>query len=360
MSSDLLKEFASFQQPAVQTETGQSAASDDGLEDDFGDFEDACLNPGSQPNHGSVVKSSSNNDSWGDFETGGVVFDADIEHTQKEQKRSSTSQAATKKALPPPPALELQDTDFEAWEPQNAINQTIQTKSLVPPASFPEIAKRAPAPVLAARKADPGPPPTNVPPPSILLLVSVLEVQNLLPRIKAIAEIPGKEGLELLERRISNLHATARILAGRKLRWKRDRILSQSMSIGQAGKQGGMKLTSIDKGESRREDQEVAELLKIWKQQLGSLRSLLSTLRSGPKVSLPGIADSMPVRVSQPAEGAVQAPKACFLCGLKRDERVFNVDVTVEDSFDEWWVEHWGHLDCCQFWAEQKDSLPHR
>lgn len=360
MSSDLLKEFASFQRPAVQAVIGQLAASNEEPEDDFGEFEDADPKSGSQPIYGSVVKSSLNDDSWGDFETGGVLFDADLEHTLKDPKRSSTSQAANKKALPPPPPLELEDTDFEAWEPQDAMDQAIQTESLVPQAPIPESAKRAPAPTLAARKADLGPPPTNVPPPSILLSVSVLDVQSVLPRIKAIAEMPGKEGLEFLQRCISNLHATARVLAGRKLRWKRDKILSQSMSIGQAGKQGGMKLTVVDKGESRREDQEAAELLKVWKQQVGPLRSFLSTLKSGPKVSLPGIADSMPVRVGQSADGAVQAPKPCFLCGLKRDERVNNVDVNVEDSFGEWWVEHWGHLDCCQFWAKQKDSLPHR
>lgn len=360
MSSDLLKEFASPQEPAVQAVNGQSAASNEEPEDEFGEFEAAGPNSGSQPSYGSVAKSSLNDDSWGDFETGGILFDADTEQTRKDPKRSSTSQSATKKALPPPPPLELEDTDFEAWEPQDAIDQAIQKESLVPQASFPEIAKRAPALVPAARKADLGPPPTNVPPPSILLSVSVLDMQNVLPRIKAIVDMPGNEGIEFLQRCISNLYATARILAGRKLRWKRDKILSQSMSIGQAGKQGGMKLTIVDKGESRREDQEAAELLKGWKQQVGPLRSFLSTLKSGRKVSLPGIADSMPVRVGQPADGAVQAPKACFLCGLKRDERVNNVDVNVEDSFGEWWVEHWGHLDCCQFWAEQKDSLPHR
>ena len=342
----------------MQAVTVQLAASSDEPEDDFGEFEDADPKPGSQPNYGSVRQSSLRDDLWGDFETGGILFHADIEHTRKDPKRSPTSQAANKKALPPPPPLELEDTDFEAWEPQDAIGQAIQTESLVPQASSPGSAKRAPAP--AARKTDLGPPPMNVPPPSILLSVSVLNVQSLLPRIKAIADMSGKEGLEFLQRCISNQHATARILAGRKLRWKRDRILSQSMSIGQAGKQGGMKLTVVDKGESRREDQEAAELLRVWKQQAGPLRSFLSTLKSEPKRNLPGIADSMPVRVGQSADGAVQAPKPCFLCGLKRDERVNNVDVNVEDSFGEWWVEHWGHFDCCQFWAEQKDSLPHR
>ena len=360
MSSDLLKEFASSQKPAAQAVTGQPAASNEEPEDDFGEFEDADPDLESQPVYGSVVKSSLNDDLWGDFEAGGVLFDADLEYTRKDPKRSPTSQAGNKKALPPPPPSELEDTDFDAWEPQDAFERAVQTESLVPQASFHDIAKGAPAPILAARKADLGPPPTNVPPPSILLSVAVSDVQNVLPRIKAVADMAGNKGLEFLQRCISNLHATARILAGRKLRWKRDKILSQSMSIGQAGKQGGMKLTVVDKGESRREDQEAAELLKVWKQQVGPLRSFLSTLYSGPKVSLPGIADSMPVRVGQPADGAVQAPKACFLCGLKRDERVNNVDVNVEDSFGEWWVEHWGHLDCCQFWAEQKDSLPHR
>jgi len=41
---------------------------------------------------------------------------------------------------------------------------------------------------------------------------------------------------------------------------------------------------------------------------------------------------------------------------LKRDERVARVEFGVEDSFGEWWVEHWGHRTCRNFWAAQKSG----
>jgi hypothetical protein len=43
-----------------------------------------------------------------------------------------------------------------------------------------------------------------------------------------------------------------------------------------------------------------------------------------------------------------------------RDERVANVDAHVEDSFGEWWTEHWGHLECRLFWEENQASLAQR
>lgn len=153
-------------------------------------------------------------------------------------------------------------------------------------------------------------------------------------------------------------------MAGRKLRWKRDNILSQSMKIGTAsGKTSGMKLAGVDKAETRREDQEAAEALRAWKQQVGPLRStisMISTHLPGSGFSLPDIAEAMPIRVVKPSEGAVTAPKCCFLCGIKRDERVAKVDVDVEDSFGEWWREYWGHIDCVAFWENHKTSLRQR
>lgn len=135
------------------------------------------------------------------------------------------------------------------------------------------------------------------------------------------------------------------------------------MKIGPASKSGGMKLTGVDKTESRREDQEAAEALSAWRKQLGILRSTISIVNGqlpAGGLLVPDVSENMPVRVVKPSEGAVTAPKCCFLCGVRREERVARVDVDVEDSFGEWWTEHWGHVDCVAFWDSQQSSLKQR
>lgn len=219
------------------------------------------------------------------------------------------------------------------------------------------------------------PPPSNVPPPSILLLVIVETFQSLLLEIKDII-IPTGSSKETqiqldqvsageLNHRLSMARAAARIIAGRKLRWRRDNHLSQSMKIGPAnsGRTGGMKLTGIDKMENRREDGEAEEAVRTWKKHIGTLRAAVATANSHQpdlNLALPEIFEKMPVRTANPSEGALVAPKVCFLCGLKREERIAKVDAKVEDSFGEWWIDHWGHVDCKTFWEKHKDSLSQR
>ncbi|MCJ1469654.1 hypothetical protein MMC07_008290 [Pseudocyphellaria aurata] len=219
------------------------------------------------------------------------------------------------------------------------------------------------------------PPPSNVPPPSILLLLIIGIFQSMLSDVKnMIASADSSAGPCLLldqqsasriNKRFSIARAAARIIAGRKLLWRRDSRLSQSMRIGpaNAGKSGGMKLTGIDRTEHRREDGEVEEALRLWKQQMGSLRAIVTTANSRQpslRLLMPEISDKMPVRVGRPSEGAMAAPNCCFLCGLRREERVEKVDVQVEDSFGEWWTDYWGHVDCRIFWEDQKHSLHQR
>ena len=218
-------------------------------------------------------------------------------------------------------------------------------------------------------------PPTNIPPPSTLLSLTATLLQSLPPEIKTLlaawktspgqsAEI-GQATLDQVKLQLSFTRAIARIIAGRKLRWKRDTLLSQSVKIGpaQAGKSGGMKLTGIDRMESRREDQEAAEVVGIWKQHVGSLRASVANAKvhhPGSDLTIPEIAEMMPVRAMKQSEGALTAPKCCLLCGLKREERVEKVDVNVEDSFGEWWTEHWGHYECKVFWETHEGSLQQR
>ena len=220
-----------------------------------------------------------------------------------------------------------------------------------------------------------GPSPSNIPPPSILLRLISSIFQSLSSDIKKYnlytepfshtSSSAHQRLITNLRRKLAIIRASARIIAGRKLRWGRDTHLSQSMKIGpaQGGRAGGMKLTVLDKAETRREDREVEEAIRTWKQRIGSLRALLvaiSTQASDHTLANPELAEKMPVRLAKLSEGGITASKGCFLCGLKRDERVEKVDIQVEDSFGEWWIDHWGHVDCVIFWQEQKDHLQQR
>lgn len=171
--------------------------------------------------------------------------------------------------------------------------------------------------------------------------------------------------IEFLRAYILLATVAARLVAGRKLRWKRDSHLAQSMSIGDEGGKGGMKLTNVDKTEATREDREAADIVRIWKDQVGRLRSAVATAnqslndQSGHLV-IPDIQDVMPIRTASSAEGGLTAPKACIICGMKRQERIAKVDVNVDDTFGEWWIEHWGHRACKNFWQEHKEQLKSR
>ena len=213
-----------------------------------------------------------------------------------------------------------------------------------------------------------GPAPSNVPPPSILLLL----VENLFEslstntkKILSLTDASDQSKVDQLRFQLSMVRAAARVIAGRKLRWKRDTHLSQSMKIGPAhsGKTGGMKLTGVDRTESLREDREVAEALSIWRKRLGGLRSAITMANADLGITvpfIPDISENMPVRGAKLEDGGLTAPKSCFLCGLKRDERLERIDVDVHDSFGEWWTDHWGHLDCHIFWEKHRVSLGQR
>jgi hypothetical protein len=217
-------------------------------------------------------------------------------------------------------------------------------------------------------------PPTNIPPPSVFL--TLFPILFDLPQTKLFTPVAGQtfslknrilsdpSTVEFLRAYLLIATVAGRILAGRKLRWKRDTILAQSMRMGPAaaGGKGGMKLTGVDKAEVTREDREAAEVARIWKDQLGRLRSAVavsnsSTQDSSRQLAIPDVSENIHVK-TQP--GAGTAPKPCIICGLKRDERANKVDVDVEDSFVEWWVDHWGHRTCRNFWLEHESKLKSR
>lgn len=212
--------------------------------------------------------------------------------------------------------------------------------------------------------------PTNIPPPALLLslfpaIITTALSQLLVPITDhghstatkaAILEHP--ETQTFIAAYLATMSVLARIISGRKLRWKRDTVLAQSMRIGPAsasGRGSGMKLTGIDKAENSREEREVAEVLRLWRAQLGRLRSAVTI--PGTNHRVPELTEAPVVRVAKEEEGGIGSPKPCALCGLKRNERVNKVDSDVQDSFGEFWIEHWGHRACQSFWNSQSSNL---
>lgn len=235
------------------------------------------------------------------------------------------------------------------------------------------------APKAAPRKSSDsetiGPPPTNIPPPSILLsifteLLEEAETKLYKPTANQPAAVktriyadPGT--LAFLKGYIILATVAARILVGRRLRWNRDKFLAQGMSISAAGSKGGMKLAGVDKAQSARENREAADVIGLWRDYVGKLKTAVAQANIGMQkqpvkmepLKVPEINDHMAVTT---AKMVPTAPKACVICGLKREERVKGVDFEVEDSFGEWWVDHWGHRACRNFWLGNEEKLRSR
>ncbi|KAH7632178.1 hypothetical protein SMAC4_12940 [Sordaria macrospora] len=216
--------------------------------------------------------------------------------------------------------------------------------------------------------SDKSPPPTNVPPPSILLstLPQLLDLSKTcllkikaLPAAKQHAVVSDPATMAFLRGYLALATVTGRIIAGRKQRWQRDKFLLQGMSISAAGGMRGMKLATVDKTQSARDDHSAVAVLDVWSQQEGSLRSTVTAANaaSDTKLRVPQLKLALQVHV---AKNVPTAPKPCVVCGLKRDERVTGVDFDVEDSFGEWWIDFWGHRACKNFWVEHEAKLRQR
>ncbi|KAI9806319.1 MAG: hypothetical protein M1825_006434 [Sarcosagium campestre] len=300
------------------------------------------------------------------------------------------------------PSIDLagQDDDWGDFGGFPSMNNSGQDHSTEPPnTTFPSTTHEPkdttqtvnyPKPARANRQGSTkseDPPPTNIPPPSLLLSLfpplfetAAQKISLFKPRKRNPTsstsptnpiETPDPTTLDTL---LSLGLVAGRIIAGRKLRWKRDTFLSQGMKIGPAarsGTSGGMKLTGVDRSEAIKEEREASDAVRAWKVLLGPLRSAVAassvstnttTATGSSRALVPELnATTLPVRIASQAEGALTAPRQCVLCGLKRDERVDKVDVPlVEDSFGEWWVEHWGHVACKAFWMEHKGDLLQR
>lgn len=268
----------------------------------------------------------------------------------------------------PAPTENMED---DAWDDFETNNSTPSTP-VPPPASRP-LAQPTSKPDQPKHEL----PPTNIPPPIILLSIfpSLLSsADDALFDTMAKLDLKQRQALlshpashQFLRGYLSHCTVLARVIAGRKLRWKRDQRLSQSMRIGPsaAGGKGGMKLAGLDKAELAKEEREVLDVLRSWRGQVGKLRTAVTAASMAPGLpklpSVPDITEQMPVRVLKSIEGGMTAPHPCALCGLRRDERIAKVDVEVDDSFGEWWAQGANmHVGCKAFWEEFERKLKSR
>lgn len=259
------------------------------------------------------------------------------------------------------------DDDWDAWDdaPSGAGNGKADVPTTGPSESWGWDAGDGESDAI--KGGDHDPPPTNVPPPSVILSA----FPGLFSAASAFFKPMSGQNASIKQQVLSNPKAihflqgyillattAARVIAGRKHRWHRDKILAKSMSISAAGSKG-MKLAGVDKTQSAREDREAADVVAVWREHVGRLRSAVAAANTEGKLSLkvPELSENMLV---QTAKMVPTAPKPCIICGLKRDERVSKVDYDVEDSFGEWWVEHWGHRACKNFWVEHEQKLRQR
>lgn len=267
-----------------------------------------------------------------------------------------------------PAKFKDQEEEWDAWDDFSATdNKQVTTSTKTAPEGWDWDAVDNVQPSHSDSQGD-APPPINVPPPSVILsafpdlfnsgtaLFKPVSGQSASIKQRILSD---SKAVEFLKGYVLLAETAARVIAGRKQRWHRDKILAKSMSISAAGSKG-MKLAGIDKTQAAREDREAADVVAVWRQQVGRLRSAVAAAKSadmGLALKVPEISENMQVHT---AKMVPTAPKACIICGLKRDERVAKVDVEVEDSFGEWWVDHWGHKACKNFWIEHEQKMRQR
>jgi hypothetical protein len=272
------------------------------------------------------------------------------------------------KTNPAPQAEDDAWDTFDDWEasiPTNTPANTSSKRMAKEPIATNQPA--TPTTILSLTTDDPLPgelPPTNVPPPGVLLslfpslfadaqekLFKPMAAQTLPMRNKLMAE-PAT--INYLQGYLVLANVAAHIIAGRKLRWKRDQHLSQGMRIGPASSRAtsGMKLTGIDKGENMKEEREASDVVRVWKEQVGRLRHVVSgtnQIKAGTLGLVPDLQETMPVKTLKQSEGGIPARQPCMMCGLKREERVTATDMAIDDSFGEWWIDqvnmHRGEFD---------------
>ncbi|KAJ4509650.1 hypothetical protein HRR78_005658 [Exophiala dermatitidis] len=256
------------------------------------------------------IKGPSWKDDWGDFEQTGVGEQPGLEQSANQGN-----------AEPFTGSDSIVDAAEDDWEPfSDGEPEKKQNTARAPTKNVSTLAQ----PVQAA----PSPAPSHVKPKAELAL------------------------------QVMGVYRTAcRVVAGRSLRWKRDTILAQSVRIGQAGKSGGMKLASLNKNESAKELRDAEEMIHDWSNYLHEFKSILAQAHFPPHRLR--ISSTSTIQTLKYTSGK-DSTKQCAVCGLRRTERLPEVDVDADDIFGEFWTEHWGHKECYDFWYTYKELLGHR
>ena len=346
-------------------------ASVDGLdqEDEFGDFEQAdhgfeqgASGPGTteplQPSQAPKVQQTNLLDLNHDSELYGQVGERIKSPPKPSDTDLNLSKSLTRSAesdtdiLIPPhhdhkPTAEETPTEDD-WAPfEDGQETALDFDGAVDESKQISSTSNATAPVASSDVR-----PNNIPPPVILLQV--------LPKVFSdLSNDCRKDNPDQLSMVLQVHKVAGYLIAGRSLRWKRDNLLSQNMRIGPAttGKGGGMKLMSIDKNESLKEEREISEVLRVWQQYSHRFNRLLS--HSSSKRPPMALSESLRIRATERI-GTIDSSHPCALCGLRREERVSGVDFQVNDSFGEFWIAHWGHKDCRDFWNRSQGLLQTR
>ncbi|CEL02789.1 hypothetical protein ASPCAL03952 [Aspergillus calidoustus] len=400
-------DFGDFEQPQqpvngndVLFDATLESFSDDGS-DDWGEFETAeapptrsHLNPPEKQKAMMASKSKVSHDSKPSRGAQAIpnLLDS-LDTLSMNERPSHNNRPSNKKSIddaltigscvsqpqPPRPKLPMEEEPFEEWgdftdgpiqtsQPSSAKTSAQQVSSKSGELSQPTKAAlgsgvrtmQAHKPVTQSTPTS-HVRPTNIPPPSILLgLFPRLFEQLRQEGTKAKKKAQQKESLGAVALSIiCTLKAVARVVAGRTLRWKRDAILSQSMRIGPArsGKVGGMKLSTVTKNEDIKEQQEAVDVINMWRDRAALFNSVIQAAGRRP---VQVVSETTRVTTATLGQGAIKASHACALCGLKRDERIPKLDENVEDSFGEWWTEHWGHTECRHFWEDNMGLLGQR
>ena len=346
-------------------------------DDDFGDFEgeqNVGANTGAPATSSSALVdllgdmnvSQPQPPSSGRKDVGNAKIVRKSQEATKKDSKSSFGAVTKAKQSVLKAAPIVQQKDEEEWDEFDDWEASIPTKVPTKASSKPQAIKSTansdppttlPPPILSPIAADPHPgelPPTNVPPPGVLLSLFpslFAEAQEKLFKPMAAQPLPMRNRLladpatiAYLQGYLMLANVAAHIIAGRKLRWKRDQHLSQGMRIGPASSRAtsGMKLTGIDKGENIKEEREVSDVVRSWKEQVGRLRHVVSgvnQIKAGTLDRGPDLQETMPVKTLKQSEGGIPARQPCMLCGLKREERVTAADMATDDSFGEWWID---------------------
>lgn len=321
------------------------------------------------PGEPTTIPGAEQEDEWGDFETIEVP-DTTTGHTSRQEtlqqptqttpQPQSQSQPLSAEARPAkrlgPTAFDIipespgsHDPEEEPWDDLDDVKAENTASSNRSAASLPQ--QNLAESVLTTDSVQRSRP-TNMPPPAVLLawlpiVFSALASQARQPNADPMVGIAAVQAYRV----------SARVIAGRAARWKRDTILAQGMRIGVAGRSGGMKLTALDRGEGRKEDQAAEDVITSWTR----FSHVLNAAIAKAKIQRPPMALSVKL-TARPATGldVLSAPHICAACGLRRNERVIGIDVSVSDTFGEFWIEHWGHKDCADTWYRFNNLLDQR